>query len=67
MGLKVEIPNTGDYKLSYVGERQVLMVRDSVAPKDRLFDNSIRVDENRCAHRGVRFCQMQHGNARSFV
>ena len=23
--------------------------------------------ENRCAHRGVRFCQTQHGNARSFV
>ena len=23
--------------------------------------------ENRCAHRGVRFCQQPHGNARSFV
>ena len=67
VGLEVEIPNIGDYKLSYVGERQVLMVRDRVAPKDRGTDAGIRVVENRCAHRGVRFCQTQHGNARSFV
>lgn len=26
IGLEVEIPNTGDYKLSWVGERQVIMV-----------------------------------------
>ena len=67
VGLEVEIPNTGDYKLSHVGERQVLMVRDRVAPKDRASDSGIRVVENRCAHRGVRFCQQLHGNARSFV
>ena len=67
VGLEVEIPSTGDYKLSQVGERQVLMVRDRVAPKDRLLDHGIRVVENRCAHRGVRFCQTSHGNARSFV
>ena len=67
VGLEVEIPNTGDYKLSHVGERQVLMVRDRIAPKDRLLDDGIRVVENRCAHRGVRFCQAQHGNVRSFV
>ncbi|MEO6017536.1 MAG: Rieske 2Fe-2S domain-containing protein, partial [Polaromonas sp.] len=67
VGLEVEIPNTGDYKLSHIGERQVIMVRDRVAPKDRATDTGIRVVENRCAHRGVRFCQNQHGNARSFV
>ena len=67
VGLEVEIPNTGDYKLSHVGERQVLMVRDRVAPRDRATDSGIRVVENRCAHCGVRFCQNQHGNARSFV
>jgi len=71
VGLAVEIPNTGDYKLSWVGERQVIMVRDRVAPKDRETDPGIRVVENRCAHRGVRFCQPpmdgQVGNARSFV
>ena len=57
VGLAVEIPNTGDFKLSFVGERQVIMVRDRVAPKERDTDHGIRVVENRCAHRGVRFCQ----------
>ena len=67
VGLDIEILNTGDFKLSHVGERQVLMVRDRVAPRDRATDHGIRVVENRCAHRGVRFCQQQQGNARSFV
>ena len=67
VGLEVEIPNVGDYKLSWVGERQVILVRDRVMPKDRATDHGIRVVENRCAHRGVRFCQEPHGNARSFV
>jgi salicylate 5-hydroxylase large subunit len=67
VGLVAEIPNVGDFKLSWVGERQVIMVRDRVAPKDRGIDPGIRVVENRCAHRGVRFCQQPHGNARSFV
>ena len=67
VGLEVEIPAVGDYKLSWVGERQVILVRDRVAPKDRGTDTGIRVVENRCAHRGVRFCQQPHGNARSFV
>ncbi|MDP1567391.1 MAG: aromatic ring-hydroxylating dioxygenase subunit alpha [Polaromonas sp.] len=67
VGLAVEIPNLGDFKLSHVGERQVVMVRDRVAPKERDTDHGIRVVENRCAHRGVRFCQSPQGNARSFV
>jgi salicylate 5-hydroxylase large subunit len=71
VGLEVEIPKVGDYKLSWVGARQVIMVRDRIAPKDRGIDHGIRVVENRCAHRGVRFCQSamdgQVGNARSFV
>ena len=69
VGLQVEIPNTGDYKLSHVGERQVLMVRDrkKLGSDPNFFDHGIRVVENRCAHRGVRFCQTPHGNARAFV
>src|SRR3954468_21943092 len=55
VGLAAEIPNTGDFKLGWVGERQVIMVRDRVAPKDRATDTGIRVVDNRCAHRGVRF------------
>uniref|UniRef100_UPI002FC771AC Rieske 2Fe-2S domain-containing protein n=1 Tax=Ramlibacter sp. TaxID=1917967 RepID=UPI002FC771AC len=67
VGLEVEVPNIGDFKLTWVGERQVILVRDRVAPKDRGTDHGLRVVENRCAHRGVRFCQQPHGNARSFV
>jgi salicylate 5-hydroxylase large subunit len=67
VGLEIEVPNVGDYRLTWVGERQVILVRDRVAPKDRGTDHGIRVIENRCAHRGVRFCQQPHGNARSFV
>src|SRR4051794_36847410 len=67
VGLEVEIPKVGDYRLSSVGERQVIVVRDRIAPKDRGTDHGIRVVENRCAHRGVRFCQQPHGNTRSFV
>ncbi len=67
VGLEAEIPNAGDFKLSFVGERQVILVRDRVFPKDKGVDHGIRVVENRCAHRGVRFCQQPHGNARSFV
>ena len=67
VGLEAEIPKLGDYKLSWVGERQVILVRDRVAPAARGTDDGIRVVENRCAHRGVRFCHNPHGNARSFV
>ncbi|WP_290977453.1 aromatic ring-hydroxylating dioxygenase subunit alpha [Ferrovibrio sp.] len=59
VGLEAEIPQAGDYRMSRIGERQVIVVRDR--------DGSIHVVENRCAHRGVRFCQQSKGNARSFV
>ena len=69
VGLEVEIPNAGDFKLSHVGERQVVMVRDrkKLGSDSNFSDHGIRVVENRCAHRGVRFCQAPQGNARSFV
>jgi salicylate 5-hydroxylase large subunit len=68
VGLEAEVPNVGDFKLSWVGERSVIMVRDRLSPKDRAAGApDIRVLENRCAHRGVRFCQQPQGNARSFV
>lgn len=69
VGLEVEIPGTGDFKLSFVGERQVILVRDrkKLESDPNFLDHGIRVVENRCAHRGVRFCQEPHGNTRSFV
>lgn len=59
VALEAELPKPGDYRLSWVGERSVIVVRDR--------DGTINVVENRCAHRGVRFCQKSRGNARSFV
>lgn len=67
VGLEIEVTKVGDYRLTWVGERSVILVRDRVAPKDRATDTGIRVVENRCAHRGVRFCQQPQGNTRSFV
>ena len=59
VGLDAEIPNTGDYKRTVVGERSVIMVRDA--------DGSISVVENVCAHRGMQFCRERHGNKKEFV
>jgi salicylate 5-hydroxylase large subunit len=59
VGLECEIPNPGDFKRSWVGERSVIVVRDP--------DGSVNVVENRCAHRGVVFCQKEHGNAADFT
>ena len=59
VGLEAEVPNTGDFKRTAIGERSVIMVRDA--------DGSINVVENICAHRGMRFCRSRDGNVKSFV
>ncbi|MGC1439143.1 MAG: aromatic ring-hydroxylating dioxygenase subunit alpha [Burkholderiaceae bacterium] len=59
VGLACEVPEPGDFKTTFVGERAVILVRDQ--------DGEIRVVENHCAHRGVRFCQARTGNAKEFV
>ena len=62
VGLEAEIPNPGDFKRTFVGERQVIMVRG----KDGEQAGRIHVVENRCAHRGMQFCQQNFGNAPDF-
>jgi salicylate 5-hydroxylase large subunit len=59
VGLECEIPNPGDFRRSWIGERNVILVRAQ--------DGSIHVVENHCAHRGAQFCQQDHGNAKEFV
>lgn len=59
LGLACEVPEPGDFKTTWVGERSVILVRDE--------SGTLRAVENRCAHRGVRFCQARHGKAREFV
>ena len=57
VGLEVEVPNEGDFRRTFIGEREVLMVRKA--------DGSVSVIENRCAHRGSQICQAQFGNTGS--
>lgn len=59
VALECEIPNSGDYKRSYVGAIPVIVARAE--------DNSINVFENRCAHRGAEFCRSSQGNTKEFV
>jgi anthranilate 1,2-dioxygenase large subunit len=58
VALDCEIPEVGSYKRSWVGERQVIVVRDK---------DGIKVLENRCAHRGARVCWQNHGKVDSFT
>jgi salicylate 5-hydroxylase large subunit len=67
VGLEAEIPNTGDFKLSFVGERQVIMVRDRVAPKDRGTDSGVSRGGKPLRPPGRALLPGAHGNARSFV
>lgn len=59
VGLECEIPNFGDFKRTSIGERDVIVVRDK--------SGAINVVENRCAHRGVQFCQKSFGQTKTFV
>jgi salicylate 5-hydroxylase large subunit len=59
VGLEAEVPNSGDFKRTVIGERSVIMVRDP--------SGDINVVENVCAHRGMRFCRERNGNKREFV
>jgi salicylate 5-hydroxylase large subunit len=59
VGLEAEIPDHGDFKRTFVGERQVLMVRGA--------GGAVHVVENRCAHRGVVFVEQNFGNRKDFT
>src|SRR5215831_19925052 len=59
VGLEAEVPKTGDFKTTFVGERGVIMTRDA--------DGAINVLENRCQHKGVRLLQAPFGNVKRLV
>src|SRR5688500_6765719 len=59
VALEAEISTAGDFKRSAIGDRAVVVVRDNVG--------DISVVENRCAHRGVQFCQQHLGHASEFI
>lgn len=59
VALECEIPTQGSYKRSWIGQRQVVVVRGE--------NDEIHVWENRCAHRGARVCWANKGTETSFT
>ncbi len=59
VALDCEVPEPGSYKRSWIGERQVVVVRGK--------EGAIHVWENRCAHRGARVCWQNKGKVDSFT
>jgi salicylate 5-hydroxylase large subunit len=59
VGLEIEVPEAGSFKRTSVGERSVIMIRNR--------KGEINVLENRCAHRGMRFCQERTGKVKTLV
>ena len=58
LALEVEIPDSGCYVATFVGDTPVVVVRDS--------DGGINAWVNRCAHRGALVCLAQRGREKSF-
>src|SRR5689334_22323722 len=54
-----QLKNPGDYLISYIGEDQVIVVRDE--------EGQINVLLNTCRHRGNALCRAEQGRAKSFV
>lgn len=54
-----QIPDPGDYFINYIGEDQVIVVRDE--------QGVVQVLLNSCRHRGNALCRAEQGNAKSFV
>jgi salicylate 5-hydroxylase large subunit len=54
VGLEAEVPQPGDFKTTFVGERNVIVVRDALG--------QLRVLENRCRHRGMALVQAPRGS-----
>lgn len=54
-----QIPEAGDYVIGWIGEDQVICVRDEQGAVNALL--------NTCRHRGNALCRAEQGRARSFV
>ncbi len=57
--LDCELPSVGDFKTTTLGERPVVVVRS--APDE------VTVLENRCSHRGLKFCQARSGHVKDLT
>jgi len=54
-----EIPEPNDFKLSWIGLREVIVARDE--------DGVVHAFSNRCSHRGASVCREHQGNAADFT
>jgi len=59
LGLEAEIPNPGDFRLTYVGCRQVIL--------NRTLEGNVRAFVNQCAHRGAPVRREEFGNANAHI
>lgn len=59
VGLSCEVPNHGDFKRHWIGERNVVMVRGE--------NGSLSVLENRCAHKGSQVVWDERGNSKELT
>jgi salicylate 5-hydroxylase large subunit len=59
VGLAAELPQTGDFKRTFIGEKPVVVVRDA--------GGDLTAVANRCAHRGLQFCRTDFGRVKEFV
>jgi salicylate 5-hydroxylase large subunit len=55
VGLAAELPNTGDFKATFIGDTPVIVTRDR--------QGDLHAMVNQCAHRGATVCREPYGNA----
>jgi phenylpropionate dioxygenase-like ring-hydroxylating dioxygenase large terminal subunit len=60
LGHESQLPNPGDFVVTRMGTEEILMVRDRKSKQIRAFLNS-------CAHRGMKVCRYDQGNALVFT
>ena len=58
VGLDCEIPKVGNFKRAWIGDMQVIVVRDA---------DGVNVVENRCAHRGGALCWKNTGTVKDLT
>jgi len=59
LALEAELPNPGDYKLTWAGDAPIIVVRKE--------NGAISAVMNRCAHKGSLLCYKQSGNVKEFA